>query len=216
MSTNKKEGDNLDNIVCSQGRGQYAIRSWEEVRKSGGLAPTAGMIETYLKEGDDMAKPMTRQQVIERISSYFQSITEVYTDEDSGRVLTRWLQNPTKSGLARTLGIRVETLSRYANDKRNSEPYSRTNSHAVVSPDDFDLIHKAYTLVSEFYEGQLGKNQNNSGSIFWLLNKDNERWTNQQQISIERSENKVTADMTPDEIAKMIEQDIPIDEDFID
>lgn len=216
MSINKKEGDTVDDVVCSQGRGKYAIRKWDDIRKSGGLAPSIESIEKYLGGDDSMAKPMTRQQVINRIVGYFQSITEVYAEEETGRVLTRWLQNPTKAGLARALGVRVETLSRYASDKRNAEPYSRENSHAVISPEDFDLIHKSYCIISEFYEGQLGKNQNNSGSIFWLLNKNSEQWTNQQKISIENSENKLTADMTPDEIAKMIEQDIPVDEDFID
>ena len=80
------------------------------------------------------------------------------------------------------------------------------SGHSVVSPDDFDIIKAAYCVIEEFYESQLGKNRNNSGSIFWLLNTKTERWTNKQEVEMVSSEPERTITMSQDEIRQIAEQ----------
>lgn len=200
----------MKKAAVSDNRGSYLARSWDDIRKAGGLAPPIDVISNYLHDGGetDMAQ-LTRQQVTDKIVEYFKSVTETCVDSDSGEIVTRWTENPTKSGLAMALGVCTDTLTRYLNNERNGGTYSLDNSNSYISPADFDLLRKASTIIESFYESRLGLNQNNSGSIFWLLNKKNNHWSNQQQIVVEHDNSCLRSDRTPEQI----EADIPIDID---
>ncbi len=71
-----------------------------------------------------------------------------------------------------------------------------------INTNDFDLIRKAYALIEDFYEQKLGDNRNNAGVIFWLNNRENSRWSNEQEFKFGTVEPKENIHMrTPAEIA---------------
>lgn len=165
------------------------MQSWAEMRKAGGIAFTPGQIgqiEKFLEERD--SSMMTREEVQNRISAYFQSCITLTEDEESGEFNYGWKRNPTKSGLALVLGISPGTLCDYVRGKdRKGNCYKSTGENQGsqrIATADHDLIHKAYQIITDFYEGKLADNRNNSGTIFWLLNTENRKWSNEQDIRI--------------------------------
>lgn len=52
-----------------------------------------------------------------------------------------------------------------------------------------------------FYESGLGRNQNNSGCIFWLKNRTNVQWHDEQDINLTASREDDAPQMTREEIA---------------
>lgn len=70
-----------------------------------------------------------------------------------------------------------------------------------IATADFELIRKAYILIEDFNEQKLGDNCNNAGTIFWLNNKENTRWSNEQEFkfgTVEQPERRVlSADELP-------------------
>lgn len=181
----KKDGDFiLKDNEKSDGRGQFAIRGWEEAKKSGGLSYSPEQIEAILEEsGDEM---LTREEVKNRISAYLQNCLTVAQDEDTGEFNYVWKRNPTKSGLALALSVSPQTLIDYVKGSdRRGNIYKMTGENKGVqkiATADFDLIRKAYILIEDFYEQKLGDNRNNAGVIFWLNNKENTRWSNEQEF----------------------------------
>ena len=107
--------------------------------------------------------------------------------------------------MAISLGISAETLSHYIANKVAGREYTDANQ-STVSRDDFDLIQAAVSVIQSYYEGNLGKNRNNSGSIFWLLNVGEERWTNTQTIKTIGDDNTSAPVLTQDEIRQIAEQ----------
>lgn len=189
----KKESDfTLKNHEKPDGRGQYAMQSWAEARKAGGIAFTPEQIEKFLGERDDSM--MTRKEVQDRISAYFQSCITLTEDEESGEFNHIWKRNPTKSGLALALGLSPGTLCDYVRGKdRKGNYYKSTGENQGlqrIATADHDLIHKAYQIITDFYEGKLADNRNNSGTIFWLLNTENRKWSNEQDIRIGEMESE--------------------------
>jgi hypothetical protein len=186
------------------GRGAHVKRAWEDVGKTGGEAPSPMEIADYLS--CNKGRQLTREDTEYKAREYLFSCLEEFEDEDTGEVRYRWKKNPTKAGLARALGVTPETLSRYANDHVKGKPYVQDSDRSVVSPEDFDIVRAAYGVIEEFYESQLGKNRNNSGSIFWLLNAKSERWTNKQEVEMVSSEQEGTIAMSQEEIKQIAEQ----------
>lgn len=174
----------MSDLLKVSEKGVFAKRNWADIQRSGGIAPDPDTIMKYL-EGDKMAQ-LTREEVFDRVGGYILGCIEKYVDEDSGQEAYRWRKNPTKSGLARAVGVTLETLCRYVKGEYNGSLYNADcpGNRNIVSPNDFDIIRSAYGLISEFYEGQLAYNKNNSGVIFWLLNRNNERWSNTQDLNI--------------------------------
>ena len=62
------------------------------------------------------------------------------------------------------------------------------------------------SVIQSYYEGNLGKNRNNSGSIFWLLNVGEERWTNTQTIKTIGDDNTSAPAFTQEEIKQIADQ----------
>ena len=107
--------------------------------------------------------------------------------------------------MAISLGISAETLSHYVANKVLGKEYANT-AQSTVSRNDFDLIQAAVSVIQSYYESNLGKNRNNSGSIFWLLNVGEERWTNTQTIKTIGDDNTSAPVLTQDEIRQIAEQ----------
>ena len=186
-----------------KGRGSHVRRTWEEISKGAGESPSPFEIERYLTRSQGIQ--MSREEVLKRIQEYFASCTESYEDEDNGGIYYRWRRNPTKSGLARALGITAETLSHYCTDSIKGHPYYDTNQ-SVINRNDFDLLYSAFTVIQEFYEGNLAKNRNNSGSIFWLLNVGESRWTDTQTVKMVDDNQANTPSLTQEDIKQLANQ----------
>ena len=168
---------------------RFAVSQWTELRKAGGIAFSDLEIERIL-EGRETGV-LTRQEVLERVRSYFSACTKQVQDEETGELLTTWTRNPTKSGLALCLGITSQTLVDYVRGRNSvGDPYSSENPDykRVVATEDFDILRRAYAIIEDFYESRLGENRNNSGSIFWLLNSSNTRWSNLQEFQFGTAE----------------------------
>lgn len=184
------------------GYGAYALRSWDEIRRSGGTSPTPKEIGEYLNK--PKREKLTREELKQRIQAYFNDLIEPYEDPSTGRTGYTWRSCPTKAALAMKIGISSFALSRYLRDgNSNGEPYSRKEwgNRAIVSPDDFDLIEQAITVIESFYEGVLGENRNNSGAIFWLKNRTNVQWHDEQDINLTANKEDDMPHMTREEIA---------------
>lgn len=189
------------------GYGAHALRSWTEIRQSGGPAPDPKEIGEYLDK--PKREKLTRKELKQRIQAYFNSLIELVEDPDTGQRNYAWRSCPTKAGLAMAIGISSFTLFRYLRGENcDRKPYSRKEwgNRAIVSPDDFDLLDQAITVIESFFEGNLGRNINNSGSIFWLKNltdrtdRTNVLWQDKQDINLSANREDDLPHMTREEI----------------
>lgn len=167
-------------------RGVFAIEQWQEIKKAGGIAPSITDIENILI-GSDENRMFTRGEVIERISNYFKGCITDTLDEETGEIIKVWCRNPTKSGLALSLGLSSQTLIDYVSGIRSDGlTFSENESkRRIISNNDFDILRRAYCLIEMFYEEKLGQNRNNAGTIFWLNNLQNNRWSNEQSFKFD-------------------------------
>ena len=161
-----------------------AVKSWEELKKGGGIAHDINTLEALLTE--DTAGMLSRDEVLGRVMAYFRSCTHEVINED-GDTITTWIKNPTKADLASFLGIDKQTLVGYvAGIDSRGRPYGADHPEQGrrISTADFPILRRAYAIIEAFYEGQLALNKNNAGSIFWLNNSLNTRWSNEQEIIV--------------------------------
>ena len=195
----------MKNVEKTDGRGQYMVRAWEEAKKAGGLSYSPEQIEAILEESDDVV--LTRAEVKDRISAYFQSCLMLSQDEDTQEENYVWRRNPTKSGLALALGVSPQTVVDYVKgtDRRGNiyKAEGENKGRQKIATADFDLIRKAYILIEDFYEQKLGDNRNNAGVIFWLNNKENTRWSNEQEFKFGVVENEERRVLTAAELPKL-------------
>lgn len=194
----------MDDNQQLRGRGSHVKRSWEDINKGGGEAPSLAEVSRYL-QNTGSKRQLTREEVQNRINNYFSSCIEEYEDKDTNETFFRWRRNPTKAGLAIALGVTAETLSHYVTNRVWGKEYLNT-THSTVSSNDFDLIQAAVSVIQSYYEGNLGKNRNNAGSIFWLLNVGEERWTNVQTIKTVSDDSTSAPVLTQEEIKQIAEQ----------
>lgn len=193
----------MKNEEKTDGRGQYMVWALEEAKKAGGLSYSPEQIQAILEERDDIV--LTREEVKNRISVYFQSCLTLSEDEDTQEFNYVWKRNPTKSGLALALGVSPQTVVDYVKGSgRRGNIYKRKGENKgrqKIATADFDLIRKAYILIEDFYEQKLGNNRNNAETIFWLNNKENTCWSNEQEFkfgTVEQPERRVlSADELP-------------------
>ena len=186
-------------------RGQYAALAWEEAKKAGGISYTPAQIQAILEERDDVV--LTREEVKNRISAYFQSCLTLSKDEETQEENYVWKRNPTKSGLSIALGLSPQTVIDYVKgcDRRGNVYKSEYGDKTVqrIATSDFDLLRKAYVIIEDFYEQKLGDNRNNAGAIFWLNNKENTRWSNKQEFEFGTIEDCNRQALTAAELPKL-------------
>jgi hypothetical protein len=179
-----KKGVILLNELKQDGRGNSGVNAWNELRKAGGVAYSPSEISNLLEIGSD-ERMLSRDEVKTRVQAYFNSCISQTVDEDTGEMLYVWKKNPTKSGLALYLGVSLQVLIDYVNGySRRGDTY-RTNSRSdqKINTADFDLLRMSYKLIEDFYESKLGDNRNNAGTIFWLNNSQQARWSNSQEFT---------------------------------
>ena len=183
---------------------RFMVRQWEDLKKSGGVTFSLDQMERILEGGDGVV--LTREEVMSKVIGYFNSCVKVVVDEDTQEKVTTWVRNPTKSGLALCLGIDKQTLLDYVKGvNSDGKAYSRTNPDykRIVATEDFDILQRAYSLIETFYEEKLGENRNNAGTIYWLNNSGNTKWSNEQEFkfgTVEQPERRV---LTVDELPRL-------------
>ena len=188
---------------------RFMVRQWEDIRKAGGLSASIEQITEVLQRDDDIM--LTRKDVLNRVAGYFDSCLKVVEDEETGERVTTWKRNPTKSGLALALGVDKQTLLDYVKGTNSSgKPYREdAYKHRRIQNTDFDILRKAYAIIENFYEEQLGVNKNNAGVIYWLNNANNTRWSNEQEIVFNQPERRV---LSIDELPRL--SDLHLEDDF--
>lgn len=191
----------MQELVKTKGKGAFLVNNWQEIRKSGGESPPPEQITAYLRGSTD--RRLTRDDLIQRIDSYFMSCIRQYVDEETGETGFSWKKNPTKSELAMCIGVSSATLSRYLAGRHDGIEYSGLDPgrRGVVSPSDFDVIQAASTVIESFYESRLGINMNNAGSIFWLKNRDNSNWHDSVDMNLSANANQEREQLSREEIA---------------
>lgn len=191
----------MNDLQKSDGKGSFAIKNWEELRRGGGLAPSPVKVRNYL-QGNKVK--LSRDELTGRIQGYFDDCIEGFIDPDTGQEGYTWKTCPTKAGLAMHIGVSSFTLSRYLRIRNGGgvgyNP-DMPGHRGVVDPSDFDLLESAVTLIESFYEGNLGRNMNNSGSIFWLKNRTNIRWHDEQDLNLTANADRDEPYFTREEIA---------------
>ena len=188
-------------------RGQYMISAWQEAKKAGGIAYSPQQILSFLEESDE--KVLTREEVTQKISAYFQGCIAIGVDEYTKEQTYIWKRNPTKSGLALVLGVSPQTLIDYVKgiDRRGNKYKIENQKKNVqkINTNDFDLVRKAYALIEDFYEQKLGDNRNNAGVIFWLNNRENSRWSNEQEFKFGQIEPKEDTGLTVEDLPQLMQ-----------
>ena len=115
----------MEDSKQSKGRGSHIKRSWEDINKGGGEAPSPVEVSHYLLNTGSK-RQLSREEVQNRINNYFSSCIEEYEDEDTNETFFRWRRNPTKAGLAIALGVTAETLSHYVSNRVWGKEYANT------------------------------------------------------------------------------------------
>lgn len=184
---------------------RFMVRQWEDLKKSGGVTFSLNQMEQILQGGDGAM--LTREEVMNKVISYFNSCVKVVLDEDTQEKVTTWVRNPTKSGLALCLGIDKQTLLDYTKGvNSDGKAFSRTNPDykRVVAAEDFDILQRAYGLIETFYEEKLGENRNVAGIIYWLNNANNTKWSNEQEIRLGTTDQPERQVLTAAELPKLL------------
>ena len=109
---------------------------------------------------------------------------------------------PANLGLYAALGMSKQDVSNVLTGKSKSK----------VSPDCIDLLKKAKRILSAYREGlAMSGKVNPVTAIFWSKNFDGMEDQTRLEITTDTTR---AASMTPEEVQKQIEQDIPLDVDY--
>lgn len=129
-------------------------------------------------------KVKSREELIEKITDYFNRITTTIVDENTGApIMSRWLTAPSFSGLALAIGISSSTLRRY----QQRDEYS-------------DIVLTARGIVECFYEEGLNNRNTATGAIFALKQLG---WSDNIDLNLTTT-GVVEVCHTPEEIAAML------------
>ena len=188
-----KEGENMPRGGSKNGNNSPLIgENGVKATPAQLSALTHNMLDNFVS---DIAAPPVdlhdRESVYNAIVGYFQDC------ERSGK-------RPGNMGMYRALGMSRQDVNNVLTGKSKSK----------LSPDCIDILKKACLILSEYRE-QLGSMGllNPVTLIFWQKNHDNLEDATRLEIAADSNQD---AHKTPDEIAKQIESDIPIDSVYHD
>lgn len=152
---------------------------------------TERMANGHFKKGNKIASRkrlfQNPEEVYEACMQYFTSLQLQALNEKTGMYETYWRVGPTMAGLAMSLGMAKDTLSRYG----QREEFG-------------DVVNWAKDVICEFYETAVQRPGNQSGIIFTMKNygySDTRTYTYEPP-------SRLQAAQSADEIAKLVDEDI--------
>lgn len=176
-------------------RGNHSYMSDENAITATGnelAALTHNALETFNKSIDNPPIDLhDRNDVIKAIVGYFKDCEIA-------------CKRPGNLGLYRALGMSRQDWNNIITGKSKSK----------ASPDCIDVIKKACLIISEYREQLCAQGKLNPvTAIFWQKNYDGLSDVTTLEIN---ADTRQEARLSPEQIAKQIEQDIPIDVDYTD
>lgn len=177
----------MNEVTKTDGRGSAVKASWDMLKSGGGLAIGSDELNRLLDESVQTRRTLSSEEVSRRIVSYFDSVTA--TDENGN---VTWITAPTKSGLARNLGVSIQTMMEYVQGyDRKGNVFGESSPLRKIRTEDFPKVRVAVQIVEEFYETRLSSGSP-VGSIFWLKNAQNSDWSEQQTLTLNRGQDERT------------------------
>lgn len=179
------------------GKGKYMIKAWEDLKKGGGLCIPWETALDLMSEPDSCKIDL--QEAQRRVGIYFRSCQREIINEETGEEERVWAKAPTKSGLALVLGVTRICLFDVLNKPR-AEKYSNSTK---ILPDAIPFLKKVMDFIETYYEEKLGENRNNAGTIFWLTNKNNSKWSNEQEFKFGKQEQVEEKQLTLEDLKSL-------------
>ena len=195
--------ENVQNEIVPQetGNKRYMVKAWDELKKGGGLCIPANEAVKLMSEPERIQ--LNGEAVKMRVAEYFSSCQREIINEETGEKECVWAKAPTKSGLALALGITRQSLYDILN-----RPKSENGGYATkILPEAIPFLKRAMDFIEVYYEEKLGENRNNAGTIFWLTNKSNSKWSNEQEFKFGKQEQVEEKQFTLEDLKQMEDEE---------
>ena len=195
--------ENVQNEIVPQetGNKRYMVKAWDELKKGGGLCIPANEAIKLMSEPERIQ--LNGEAVKMRVAEYFTSCQREIINEETGEKECVWAKAPTKSGLALMLGITRQSLYDILN-----RPKSENGGYATkILPEAIPFLKRAMDFIEVYYEEKLGENRNNAGTIFWLTNKSNSKWSNEQEFKFGKQEQVEEKQFTLEDLKQMEDEE---------
>jgi hypothetical protein len=177
------------------------VKAWDELKKGGGLCIPANEAVKLMSEPERIQ--LNGEAVKMRVAEYFTSCQREIINEETGEKECVWAKAPTKSGLALALGITRQSLYDILN-----KPKSENGGYATkILPEAIPFLKRAMDFIEVYYEEKLGENRNNAGTIFWLTNKSNSKWSNEQEFKFGKQEQVEEKQFTLEDLKQMEDEE---------
>lgn len=195
--------ENVKNEIAPQktGKPRLMTKAWDELKKGGGLCIPAEQAVQLMSENERVQ--LNGEDVKMRVAEYFASCQREIINEETGEKEYVWAKAPTKSGLALMLGITRQSLYDILN-----RPKSENGGYATkILPEAIPFLKRAMDFIEVYYEEKLGENRNNAGTIFWLTNKNNSKWSNEQEFKFGKQEQVEEKQLTLEDLKQMEDEE---------
>ena len=195
--------ENVKNEIAPQktGKPRLMTKAWDELKKGGGLCIPAEQAVQLMSENERVQ--LNEEAVKMRVAEYFASCQREIINEETGEKEYVWAKAPTKSGLALMLGITRQSLYDILN-----RPKSENGGYATkILPEAIPFLKRAMDFIEVYYEEKLGENRNNAGTIFWLTNKNNSKWSNEQEFKFGKQEQVEEKQFTLEDLKQLEDEE---------
>lgn len=194
--------DEKNEIVPQEtGKKRYMVKAWEELKKGGGLCMPAEQAVKLMSEPESTKVDLIEAQ--KRVADYFTSCQREIINEETGKKEYVWAKAPTKSGLALVLGVTRQSLY----DILNKPKSENGNSTTKILPEAIPFLKRVMDFIEVYYEEKLGENRNNAGTIFWLTNKNNSKWSNEQEFKFGKQEQVEEKQLTLEDLKQLEDEE---------
>jgi len=195
--------ENVKNEIAPQktGKPRLMTKAWDELKKGGGLCIPAEQAVQLMSENERVQ--LNEEAVKMRVAEYFASCQREIINEETGEKECVWAKAPTKSGLALMLGITRQSLY----DILNKPKSENGNNTTKILPEAIPFLKRAMDFIEVYYEEKLGENRNNAGTIFWLTNKSNSKWSNEQEFKFGKQEQVEEKQLTLEDLKQMEDEE---------
>jgi hypothetical protein len=197
--------ENVLNEIAPQktGKPRLMTKAWDELKKGGGLCIPADVAVQLMSEPETKKVDLAEAQ--KRVDVYFRSCQREIINEETGESEYVWAKAPTKSGLALVLGVTRMALYEILNKPRVENPQNQYS--AKILPEAIPFLKRVMDFIEVYYEEKLGENRNNAGTIFWLTNKNNSKWSNEQEFKFGKQEQVEEKQLTLEDLKQLEDEE---------